>query len=167
MVRFNGSDVSTTYVSSSQLTATIPADKLTAAGTAADHRVQQPGLRLPSGFAGVGSNALTFTISNPAPTMGTLSPTSVWAGCVRTDIVLTVTGTNFVNGVAHRDQRRREDQHHVRQRDAAHGAAHAGRHGAAGAHPHGHREEPALPAGDLERRRPAAHGAAGDHRRRR
>ncbi len=97
VVRFNGSDVSTTYNSSSQLTATIPADKLTAAGTAEIRVFNSPGSGM-SGFAGVGSNALTFTISSPAPTMGTISPTSVWAGCVRTDIVLTVTGTSFVNG---------------------------------------------------------------------
>jgi hypothetical protein len=42
-------------------------------------------------------NAFTVTAA-PPPTMGTIDPTSVWAGCVRTDIVLTVTGTNFVNG---------------------------------------------------------------------
>ena len=34
MVRFNGADLSTTYNSSSKLTATIPADRLTAAGSA-------------------------------------------------------------------------------------------------------------------------------------
>ena len=43
------------------------------------------------------ANAFTVTAA-PPPTVGTINPTSVWAGCVRTDIVLTVTGTNFVNG---------------------------------------------------------------------
>ncbi len=42
-------------------------------------------------------NAFTVTAA-PPPTMGTINPTSVWAGCVRTDVVLTVTGTNFVSG---------------------------------------------------------------------
>ena len=43
------------------------------------------------------ANAFTVTAA-PPPTVGTINPTSVWAGCVRTDIVLTVTGTSFVNG---------------------------------------------------------------------
>ncbi|MCU0972042.1 MAG: hypothetical protein MUF57_09745 [Gammaproteobacteria bacterium] len=43
------------------------------------------------------SNAFRVTAA-PPPTVTAVNPTSVWAGCVKTDIVLTVSGTNFVNG---------------------------------------------------------------------
>lgn len=43
------------------------------------------------------ADAFTVTAA-PPPTLGAIDPTSVWAGCVRTDTILTVTGTNFVNG---------------------------------------------------------------------
>ncbi|MFQ3632499.1 IPT/TIG domain-containing protein, partial [Roseiflexus sp.] len=87
VVRWNGNDRSTTFVSSSVLTATIPASDIAIAGTA-NVTVFNPA---PGG--GV-SNAATFTINNPAPTISSISPDVIPVG--NTDVVLTVTGSNFV-----------------------------------------------------------------------
>jgi len=97
-VRYNGDSLATTYVSGSQLKATIPAARLTTTGTAQITVWNAPGILIVGGFSGVASNAVTFTIANPVPAMGSINPTSAWAGSVRTDLVLTVNGTNFLNG---------------------------------------------------------------------
>ena len=94
-VLFNGVDVPTTYNSTTVLTATIPAVALATAGTA------QLTVHNPSIFAidpGAYSLPYAFTITSPAPVLTSLSPTSVWAGYVRNDIVLTVNGGNFLAG---------------------------------------------------------------------
>ena len=88
-VRWNGADRTTTFVSSTQLTATIPASDVAAGGTV-NVTVFNP---TPGGGT---STAATFTINNPAPTLTSISPNSASAGA--TDITLTVTGTNFVPG---------------------------------------------------------------------
>lgn len=98
VVRFNGEGLTTTLVTPTQLTATVPAAKLATAGTASITVFNRPGVLLPGGFGGVSSNAVTLTIGSPAPTVTAISPTSVWAGSVKPDVLLTVTGTNFVNG---------------------------------------------------------------------
>ena len=64
-VRWNGSDRTTTFVSSSQLTAAIPATDVASPGTATV-TVANPG--------GSTSNALTFTVSPAALTITTASP---------------------------------------------------------------------------------------------
>ena len=64
-VRWNGSNRTTTFVSSSQLTAAIPATNIASPGTAAV-TVANPG--------GSISNALTFTVSPAALTITTASP---------------------------------------------------------------------------------------------
>ncbi len=88
-VRWNNSPRTTTFVSATQLTATIPSSDLVAAGTATVTVVSPaPG--------GGTSNSLTFTINNPAPTITTLSPNAVTAG--GTAFTLTVNGSGFVNG---------------------------------------------------------------------
>ncbi len=92
VVRWNGQDRATQFVSYTQLTATIPAADLISVG-AVPVTVANPA---PGG--GV-SAALNFTINappNPLPTLTSMSPVSVTAGSA--DITLTVTGTNFVNG---------------------------------------------------------------------
>jgi hypothetical protein len=90
VVRWDGADRPTTFVSATQLTAQIPATDIAAAGTASV-TVGNPG--------GPVSNALTFTI-NPAPplspTLTALSPSSAVAG--GPDFTLTVNGSNFVSG---------------------------------------------------------------------
>ena len=91
VVRWNGLDRDTTYASSTQLTAVIPASDFTAQGTAAV-TVFNP---LPGGGT---SNALTFTVtaptSNPSPAVGGLAPSAAVAGSE--GLVLTVTGSDFV-----------------------------------------------------------------------
>jgi len=86
VVQWNGSSLATTFVSSSQLTATVPASDLLTAGTAA--------VTVLSG--GQTSNSEPFTIDNPLPTAVSLSPTGAQAGGPA--FTLTVNGTNFVNG---------------------------------------------------------------------
>ena len=92
-VRFNGSDRTTTYFSSTQLTASIPASDLTAAGTF-NITVFNPA---PGGGT---SNAQTFTVNpapvtnNPLPATTGISPASKNVG--DGTFTLTVNGTNFV-----------------------------------------------------------------------
>ncbi len=87
-VQWNGSALPTTYVSASQLTASVSAGLIASQGTA-NVTVQNSG--------GVTSNALTFTI-NPSGTLSlsSLSPNSAIAGGAA--FALTVNGSNFVSG---------------------------------------------------------------------
>ncbi len=87
--RFNGADLATSFVSSTQLTATIPASSLTAAGTANLTVFNQtPG--------GGTSNSVAFTINNLVPAITSLNPSSATAGGPA--FTLIANGTNFVNG---------------------------------------------------------------------
>jgi len=88
-VRFNSNELTTTFVNATQLTATIPASGLTAAG-AANITVSNPA---PGGGT---SNATTFTVNNLAPTVAGLNPSSATVGGAA--FTLTVNGANFVNG---------------------------------------------------------------------
>jgi len=88
-VRFNNNELVTTFVSATQLTATIPASSLTTGG-AANITVSNP---TPGG--GI-SNAAPFTVNNPAPAIAGLSPGSATVGGAA--FTLTISGTNFVNG---------------------------------------------------------------------
>src|SRR5439155_6463720 len=89
VVRFNGSDRTTTFVNPTQLTAQITAADVQAAD-AFPISVFNPA---PGGGS---SSALTFTINNPTPLIGALSPPSYTVGDPA--FVLAVSGTNFVNG---------------------------------------------------------------------
>ncbi|MBS1811226.1 MAG: hypothetical protein JST84_23890 [Acidobacteria bacterium] len=86
-VRWKGADRTTTFVNTTQLTATIPASDLTTVGTA-DVTVVNP---TPGG--GI-TGAITFTINNPLPTLTNLAPNTITAGS--SAFSLTVTGTGFV-----------------------------------------------------------------------
>jgi len=90
VVRWNGADRTTTYVSGTQLTATISGADIASAG-AASVTVFTP---TPGGGT---SSAQTFTIAapNPSPTLSSISPTSATAGGAA--FTLTVSGTNFIN----------------------------------------------------------------------
>jgi len=92
VVRWNGADRTTTFVSTTQLTASIPASDITAVGTG-NVTVFNPA---PGG--GVSNAAQVTIISNPVPAITTLSPSSTSAGS--SDFTLTVDGSNFVNGVS-------------------------------------------------------------------
>ena len=86
-VRFSGSDRTTTYVSATQLTATIPASDLATGGTF-NITVFNP---TPGGGT---SNGQTFTVNNPVPTTTSISPNSATQN--DPSFTLTVNGTNFV-----------------------------------------------------------------------
>jgi uncharacterized protein (TIGR03437 family) len=87
IVRWNGADRQTAFVNATQLTATIPASDLAAAGTA-NVTVFNPA---PGGGA---SSAAVFTINNPAPTITNIAPTSGATGAGA--LSLTVNGAGFV-----------------------------------------------------------------------
>ncbi|MGE0130853.1 MAG: pre-peptidase C-terminal domain-containing protein [Blastocatellales bacterium] len=89
VVRFAGLDLPTAFVTSSQLTATIPASLLTS-GAAVSVVVANPA---PGGGT---SNAVTFSVTNPTPVITGLSPNQFLAGGPQ--FALTVNGSGFVNG---------------------------------------------------------------------
>src|SRR5437667_6135023 len=73
IVKWVGTSLSTTFISATSLTATVPAPDLSATGTA-DVIVTNP---TPGGGSSV---AKTFNINNPAPTVTSLSQTSTNVG---------------------------------------------------------------------------------------
>jgi IPT/TIG domain len=94
VVRWNGANRTTTYVSPTQLQANIPAADVAAAGSAAV-TVFNPG---PGGGLSAGQ---TFTINaapvnNPVPTLTSINPNAATAG--DPGFSLTVLGSNFVAG---------------------------------------------------------------------
>jgi len=89
VVQVNGSSRTTTFVSATQLTASVPASDIAAAGTLSVTVVNPaPG--------GGTSAASTFTVNNPVPAISSLSPNNATAGGAA--FTLTVNGTNFVSG---------------------------------------------------------------------
>jgi hypothetical protein len=88
-VKWNGSSRTTTYVSTGQLKAAILATDLATAGTFPVTVVN------PSPPVGP-SNALDFTVNNPAPTLTSIAPDSITAG--GSAFTLTLNGTGFVSG---------------------------------------------------------------------
>ncbi|MBU6142178.1 hypothetical protein KGO95_03650 [Patescibacteria group bacterium] len=88
VVRFNGADRTTTYVSSTTLQATIPAGDLMTAGTY-DITVYTP---TPGG--GI-SGSYPFTVNNPVPTLTSIDPSVKNSGDA--EFTMTLTGTNFVS----------------------------------------------------------------------
>ena len=87
----SGSPLTATAVTATAITATVPAASLTGIGTLS-LTVQNPG--------GAASNAVSVPVG--APTITSLSPSSVGAGSIASGSTLTVTvnGTNFVTGGA-------------------------------------------------------------------
>jgi len=88
VVRWKGSNRTTTFVSSTQLRAQILATDIAATGTAAV-TVFNP---TPGGGTSA-SQTFTITSTNPVPTLSSISPTSAIAG--NPSFTLTATGTNF------------------------------------------------------------------------
>jgi hypothetical protein len=86
VVKWRGFDLTTTYVSATQLTADITA-ALIVTGGIIPVTVVNPG--------SVTSDPVNFTLNNPTPTITSISPTSTTAGGA--DFTLTVNGSNFVN----------------------------------------------------------------------
>ena len=91
VVRWNGADRDTTFVSSTRLTAEILASDIAVAGT--------PNVTVfNSGPGGGTTSAVQFTINaiNPIPTLTSIDPSSATAGGL--EFTLTVNGTNFISG---------------------------------------------------------------------
>jgi Tol biopolymer transport system component len=89
VVRWNGADRVTTFVSKNQIQATVPASEVAAIGTASI-TVFNPA---PGGGA---SNSFDFSIENPRPLVTSISPDSAVAG--EPSFTLTVNGTGFLPG---------------------------------------------------------------------
>jgi len=98
-VTYNGAAHTATFVNATQLTIQLSAgDQATLGSYAVVVMNSSPG--------GGASNSVNFAVNNPAPTVTSLSPTSVTAGAAAQ--TLTVNGTNFLststvayNGVTH------------------------------------------------------------------
>jgi hypothetical protein len=88
VVKFNGAARTTTFVNATQLTAAITVADIAIAGTATV-TVTNPA---PNGT----SNAVSFAINNPVPTLSSISPSSAAAGSPA--FTLTVNGVGFVSG---------------------------------------------------------------------
>ena len=85
VIQVNGAARSTTFVSDTQLTTTLTGNDLASGGS----------LSITTATPGGGtSNALSFTVNNPLPSVSSLSQTSVIAGSA--GFTLTLTGGNFV-----------------------------------------------------------------------
>jgi len=88
LVRWNGATRPTTFVSGTQLQASISASDVATAGTA------QVSVVTPAPGGGTSAD-LAFTVENPVPSVLSLSPSSVTAGA--TAFTITVTGSGFAN----------------------------------------------------------------------
>jgi hypothetical protein len=89
VIQVNGSNRTTTFVSSTQLTATLPASDL-AVGALLSITVFTPA---PGGGT---SAAVTLTVTNPVPSISSISPSTVLA--LGGSFTLTINGTGFING---------------------------------------------------------------------
>jgi sugar lactone lactonase YvrE len=91
IVQWNGASLTTTYVSATQLTATVPAADIATAGSFPVTVFNPP----PGGGT---SKAKIFIVgtNNPVPVLTSLSPDSITAG--GSAFTLTVNGSNFVSG---------------------------------------------------------------------
>ncbi len=88
-IQWNGSPLATTYISATQLTATVAASLIAAPGNASV-RVQNP--------AGVTSGVLTIVINPPQLTLSSLTPNTATAGGPA--FLLTANGSGFLNTAA-------------------------------------------------------------------
>jgi len=88
VVSFNGTALTTTYISATQVTAAVPASAVAAVGTSAV-AVANPA---PGGGT---SAAATFTVTTPAPAIASFTPTSGLSGTT-----VTLTGTDFTGATA-------------------------------------------------------------------
>jgi Tol biopolymer transport system component len=100
VARWNGKDLATTMIDTTNLSAQVPYSYITKPGTVAVDVYQPTGQG--TGYNGL-SNALTFTIygaANPYPTLSSVSPTSTpycdssSAKCA--SVAITVNGSNFL-----------------------------------------------------------------------
>jgi hypothetical protein len=84
-IEWNGTALTTTFGSTTSLQAQIPVSDLTAAGT----------FNVTVATGSQTTSAVAFTVNNPAPTLTSISPSSVVAGS--NAVTITLTGTNFLS----------------------------------------------------------------------
>ncbi|MHB8570213.1 MAG: IPT/TIG domain-containing protein, partial [Metallibacterium sp.] len=85
-VQWNGSALTTSYVSGSTLTASVPAADLTSGGYVT--------VSVVTPAPGGGSASASFAVDYPAPILSAISPTSAQGGA--SSVTITATGSNFV-----------------------------------------------------------------------
>ena len=85
-LQWNGSALTTTYVSGSSLSAAVPASDLAAGGNAT--------VSVVTPAPGGGSASATFAVNYPMPTLSSISPTSAQGGS--SNATITATGSGFV-----------------------------------------------------------------------
>jgi hypothetical protein len=90
VVRFAGNDLQTSFVTSSQLSAVVPASSLAGAATV-------PVTVFNPAPGGGTSNAATFSITNPTPVIANITPNQALAA--GPSFTLTVNGSGFVSGL--------------------------------------------------------------------
>ncbi|MBO2012244.1 IPT/TIG domain-containing protein [Hymenobacter negativus] len=88
VISFNGTNLTTTFVSATQLTATVPATAVVTAGA-------YPVTVTNAAPGGGTSVASTFTVTVPAPTIASFTPATGGPGTT-----VTITGTNFTGATA-------------------------------------------------------------------
>jgi len=86
---YGSTDLTTTFTSSTSLSATIPASLLVSSGTAPVTVVNPP----PGGGA---STPISFTVANPTAAIQSINPTAAFVGSAA--LSMTVTGSGFVPG---------------------------------------------------------------------
>lgn len=89
IVQLDGAPLATSFVSDTELRATVPSSKLVTVGT----------LRLSVGTSGPGGGAskeVLFAVENPVPAMTVIAPLAVTIGAGQT--TLKITGSSFVSG---------------------------------------------------------------------
>lgn len=88
IAQWAGTNIATTYVSSTSLTATIPATNLATAGTYS--------ITVHNSDTNLTSNSVTFTVSAKGPAISALTPSSITAGSA--GFTLRVSGTGYASG---------------------------------------------------------------------
>ncbi len=91
VIQWGGNSLSTTLVSSTQLTATVPVGNISCCAGQVTIQVVNPN-------AVSLSQGVNFELDNPKPTLASLSPPNLMAGAA--PFTLTVNGSGFVGGVA-------------------------------------------------------------------
>ncbi|MET4076454.1 IPT/TIG domain-containing protein [Hymenobacter sp. UYCo722] len=94
VVNFNGTALTTTFGSATQLTAAVPASAVATAGT---YNVT---VANPSANQGGTSAAAAFTVTTAAPTITSFTPTSGPVSTATVPTTVTVTGTDFTGATA-------------------------------------------------------------------
>jgi hypothetical protein len=86
---YGSTDLTTTFISSTSLSATIPASLLVSSGTAPVTVVNPP----PGGGT---SSAISFTVANPTASIQAINPSAAFVGSAA--LSMTVNGSGFVSG---------------------------------------------------------------------